>query len=79
MKVMRQQPEIFTHRAMSSGSPKCPIGIWFSVASMAFSLIALTISVFIYPGQIAFTVMPFLAPSRAKDFVKPSSPAFAAE
>jgi hypothetical protein len=40
---------------------------------------ACTISVLMYPGQIAFTVMPARAPSCASALVKPSSPAFAAD
>ena len=38
----------------------------------------MTISVAIYPGQIAFAVIPARAPSWASDFTIPKSPAFVA-
>ena len=67
-----------THLAISSGSPKRPVGICEIVASIAFSGMAMTISVAIYPGHMALAVIPVRAPSCASYFTIPKSPAFVA-
>jgi hypothetical protein len=47
-------------------------------ASRSCGLIAANASVSMYPGQTAFTVMPILATSFARDRVSATTPAFAA-
>ena len=55
-----------------------PRGIWLRVCSRTASGSAAVISVSMYPGATAFTVMLRLASSRARLLVRPMSPAFAA-
>src|SRR5215475_430706 len=65
--------------AISSALPRRPTGIVAMMPCSTFSGTACTISVSMYPGQITFTVMPFLAVSCANALVKPMMPALAAE
>ena len=60
-----------TARAISSGFISLPIGIWAIMALRISSGMAFTISVSVYPGAMALTVMPLDALSRAKRLGKP--------
>ena len=78
------KPEFLSTRnratlAISSGVPSLPTGIFASMSVSMFCGIWSVISVLIYPGAIAFTVIFLPADSLANALVNPITPAFAAE
>jgi hypothetical protein len=62
----------------SAGSPRRPSGTFAISSAVTDSGSCAVISVAMYPGHTAFTVMPRDASSRASALVSPSSPALEA-